>query len=146
MVYGLTLDIARAQNGLVADELFTSVRSRRVSDQIAEQLQAAIFAGKLKPGDRLPPERELVERFEASRASVREATRALELTGLIAVRPGAGGGAYVTVPNFDLLANALRTMLRANRFDASDLYQARLLLEPGIAEIAARLAEPEDVA
>ncbi|HEX6511658.1 MAG TPA: GntR family transcriptional regulator, partial [Chloroflexota bacterium] len=81
--------------------LFRSVRTRRVSEQIEQQLAAAIFAGKLKPGDRLPPERELVERFEASRASVREATRALELAGLITIRPGAGGGAYVTTPDFD---------------------------------------------
>lgn len=145
MVYGLTLDMGE---DAVKDspELFRSVRSRRISDQIAQQLQTAIFAGRLKPGDRLPPERELVERFEASRASVREATRQLEMAGLISVRPGAGGGAYVTQPDFNLLANALHTMLQANRFDLVELYQARLLLEPGIAEIAARVADDEDVA
>ncbi|HVA23056.1 MAG TPA: FCD domain-containing protein [Chloroflexota bacterium] len=128
------------------DDLFRSVRTRRVSEQIVQQLQAAIFAGKLKPGDRLPPERELVERFQASRASVREATRTLEIAGLIAVRPGAGGGAHVTSPDFGLVANALRTMLRAGRFELSELYQARLLLEPGVAEIAARVADAEDIA
>lgn len=144
MVYGLTLDM-EGEPVKVSTDLFRSVRSRRVSEQIVQQLQAAIFAGKLKPGDRLPPERELVERFEASRASIREATRTLELAGLIAVRPGAGGGAYVTTPNFELVADALHTMLRANQFDIGELYQARLLLEPGIAEIAARVAEPEDI-
>lgn len=128
------------------DELFRSVRSRRVSEQIAYQLQEAIFSGRLKPGDRLPPERELVEQFEASRASVREATRTLELSGLVAIRPGAGGGAYVTEPNFDLVANALRTMLHAGRFELVELYQARLLLEPGVAEIAALSADADDIA
>ncbi|SRR5581483_1861162 len=142
MVYGLTLDMTQMA---ATGDLFQSVRSRRVSDQIAEQLQSAIFSGKLKPGDRLPPERELVERFQASRSSVREAIRALEITGLIAVRPGAGGGAHVTSPDFDLLANALRTMLRANQFDVSELYQARLLIEPGVAEIAAGVASAEDI-
>jgi len=128
-----------------ARTLFHSVRSGRVSEQIAEQLQAAIFSGELKPGDRLPPERELVERFEASRASVREATRSLQLAGLISIRPGAGGGAYVTTPNFELVARALQTMLQAGTFEPTELYQARLLLEPGIAEIAAREADPDDV-
>jgi GntR family transcriptional regulator, transcriptional repressor for pyruvate dehydrogenase complex len=127
-------------------ELFRSVRSGRVSEQIVEQFQEAIFAGKLKPGDRLPPERELVYRFQASRASVREAMRCLAMSGLIAVRPGAGGGACVTAPDFDLVANALRTMLRANQFDGAELYKARLLLEPGIAEMAASLADAEDLA
>jgi GntR family transcriptional regulator, transcriptional repressor for pyruvate dehydrogenase complex len=127
-------------------DMFRSVRTRRISEQIAQQLSAAIFAGKLRPGDRLPPERELVERFEASRASVREATRSLEMAGLITVRPGAGGGAHVTTPDFDLVANALRTMLRAGRFELAELYQARLLLEPGVAEIAARAAGEDDVA
>jgi GntR family transcriptional repressor for pyruvate dehydrogenase complex len=122
------------------------VRTGRISEQIAQQLQAAIFAGQLKPGDRLPPERELVERFEASRTSVREAMRTLELAGLISVRAGAHGGAYVTAPNFELVARALQTMLHAGTFDLMELYQARLLLEPGIAEIAAREADPEDVA
>jgi GntR family transcriptional repressor for pyruvate dehydrogenase complex len=146
MVYGLTLDMREGDSVKTADEMFRSVRTQRVSDQIIEQLQAAIFSGKLKPGDRLPPERELVERFQASRASVREATRTLELAGLVTVRPGAGGGAYVTAPNFELVANALRTMLRAGRFELTELYQARLLLEPGIAEIAAKAADDEDVA
>lgn len=125
---------------------FHSVRSRRVSEQIVAQLEEAIFAGRLRPGDRLPPERELVEQFQASRASVREATRTLELTGLISIRPGAGGGAYVTAPKFDLVANALRTMLQAGSFELTELYQARLLLEPGVAETAARLADAEDIA
>ncbi|HLQ31814.1 MAG TPA: FadR/GntR family transcriptional regulator [Chloroflexota bacterium] len=128
------------------DDMFRSVRTRRVSDLISQQLEAAIFSGRLKPGDRLPPERELVDRFEASRASVREAVRTLELAGLVAIRPGAGGGAYVTQPDFDLVANALRTMLRAGRFELTELYQARLLLEPGVAEIAARVADAEDIA
>ncbi|MBV9121103.1 MAG: FadR family transcriptional regulator [Chloroflexi bacterium] len=131
---------------MAEDITFRSVRTRRISEQIAEQLQSAIFAGKLKPGDRLPPERELVERFEASRASIREATRSLELAGLVTIRPGAGGGAYVTTPDFDVVANVLRTLLLTNQFDLRELYQARLLLEPGIAEIAAETAGDDDIA
>jgi len=128
------------------NDMFRSVRSRRISEQIVEQLEAAIFAGALKPGDRLPSERELVEQFEASRATVREAVRTLELNGLVSIRAGAGGGAYVSAPRFDVLANALRTMLQAGRFELAELYQARLLLEPGVAEIAAEVADAEDIA
>ena len=66
------------------------VKSTRIYQEIVRQIKALVGDGKLKSGDRLPPERELTERFRVSRTSVREALRAIESTGLIEIRPGEG--------------------------------------------------------
>jgi GntR family transcriptional repressor for pyruvate dehydrogenase complex len=129
-----------------AAALFQPIRGHRLSAQIAEQLQLAIFSGAIAEGDRLPPERELVERFGASRASVQEAVHQLEHQGLVTIRRGSGGGAFVIKPDFAKVSAMLQTVIRANRFDPRELYQARLLIEPGVAEIAARARDPETVA
>lgn len=129
-----------------ATALFQPIRGHRLSAQIAEQLQLAIFSGAIPEGARLPPERALVERFQASRASVQEAIHMLEMQGLVTIRRGSSGGAFVTKPDFAKVAAMLQTVVRANRFDVTELYQARQLIEPGIAEIAARVAGSEDIA
>src|SRR5919108_2070762 len=72
------------------DVSFTAVRKTRVFEGVAQQIQRLIVDGALKPGDRLPPERELAERFAVSRSSVRDAIRTLELVGLVVPRQGEG--------------------------------------------------------
>src|SRR3954454_1177452 len=79
-------------------DLFAPITVARASSSIADQIRAAIVGGRLNQGERLPPERELAEQFGVSRVTVRDALRALEAMGLIEVRVGARGGAYVTVP------------------------------------------------
>src|SRR5258707_14273136 len=69
------------------------VKSTRIYEEIVRQVKRLIAEGKVKSGDRLPPERDLVEEFMVSRTAVREALRALEGSGLIDVR--AGEGAFV---------------------------------------------------
>ncbi|MDE3076738.1 MAG: FadR family transcriptional regulator [Chloroflexota bacterium] len=125
---------------------FRPVRTGKISDDIRRQLETAIFNGQFKPGDRLPPERVLVERFAASRSSVREALRSLQSGGLVTVRPGSGGGAYVAAPYVELMNSTLWAILKTNHIDERELYQARLLLEPGIAEMAARRVTEADLA
>jgi GntR family transcriptional repressor for pyruvate dehydrogenase complex len=126
--------------------MFQPIRGHRLSAQIAEQLQLAIFSGAIPEGARLPPERLLVERFQASRTSVQEAVHLLEVQGLVTIRRGSSGGAFVTKPDFAKVTAMLQTVVRGNRFDVTELYQARQLIEPGIAEVAARVATPEAIA
>jgi GntR family transcriptional repressor for pyruvate dehydrogenase complex len=135
--------MSESQTGLAAS--FEPVRGQRLSTMIVEQLQSAIFSGAIAEGSRLPPERELMARFEASRASVQEAVHILERTGLVVIRRGAAGGAFVTRPDFVRIGSMLKLMLQANRFALGELYEARLLIEPGGAEIAARLATTDDI-
>ena len=75
--------------------MFKTAKFSRISQNIVQQIRQAILQGKLKPGDRLPPEKELAEDFGVSKASLREAFRALEALGLLGVRQGVSGGAFI---------------------------------------------------
>ncbi len=87
-----------ATSSSARDELFRPVNQGRMSEVIIEQIRLLIRQGQLKPGDRLPAERDLCERFQVSRVTVREALRVLEAAGLIEIRVGARGGTFVTAP------------------------------------------------
>ena len=76
--------------------MFSPVNVDRVSQVIVDQIKLLIRDGRLQPGDRLPSERELCQRFGVSRVTVREALRVLEAGGLLAIRVGAHGGAFLT--------------------------------------------------
>src|ERR1700731_5409654 len=82
-------------------QLFSRVSVGRISEIIVEQIRLLMRQGQLKPGDRLPPERDLCERFGVSRVTVREALRMLESAGLVEIRVGARAGVFVTVPSSD---------------------------------------------
>jgi GntR family transcriptional repressor for pyruvate dehydrogenase complex len=120
------------------------VRSTRIYEEIVRQIRIMIADGHLKSGDRLPPERDLAERFRVSRTSVREAMRSLESRGLIGIRPGEG--AFVREVSVETLVEPLALVILAQRETIADLYEARRLLEPPIAGLAARRASPDEVA
>ena len=75
--------------------MFGVVRAPRVYEHIVAQIERAIYEGRLAHGDKLPPERQLVREFAASRVAVREALRALEHRGLVEVRQGSAGGYFI---------------------------------------------------
>jgi GntR family transcriptional repressor for pyruvate dehydrogenase complex len=119
------------------------VRSTRVYLEIVRQIRGLIGDGHLKSGDRLPPERDLAERFRVSRTSVREALRTLESLGLIEIR--AGEGAFVREISVEALIEPLALVILTQREVISELYEARRLLEPPIAGLAALRATGEEV-
>ena len=124
--------------------MFKPVHTRRTFEEAVEQIAEAIHVGELHLGDRLPSERTLAEQMGISRPTLREATRVLADSGLIEVRPGAGGGTFVkseAVP-FDLLQQ--RSELRMS--EIAGVLEARRLLEPRVAQIAAMNADDEDFA
>ena len=92
--------------------LFVQASQNRIYQDIVEQIQSAIFDGSMRPGEKLPPERELVEVFKTSRPTLREALRTLEQKGLIEIRLGVKGGAYVRTPNSELMAENLGVLVR----------------------------------
>src|SRR5260370_7577124 len=89
------------------------IRKTKVYEKIAHQIQRLIRDGLLKPGDKLPPERELASMFQVSRSSLRDAIRALELMGL--VEPRQGEGTVVRDLPADSPANPLATLLARTR-------------------------------
>lgn len=124
---------------------FQSLQTTRVSDEIGRQIREVIFAGKLKPGDKLPTERELVEQFHSSRASVREAVRSLEHLGLVKIRRGAGGGTYVSEANHRSVTESFRVRMQMNKGTVDHLTEARILLEPAVCRLAAKHADAQDL-
>jgi GntR family transcriptional regulator, transcriptional repressor for pyruvate dehydrogenase complex len=129
----------------VAPELFDQISTGRVSNQIVTRLGDAIREGSLLPGDRLPPERELAERFGVSRVTVRDALRVLEVLGMIEVRVGAGGGPVVRAPGAEVVGESLRNLLMTSTVDPVDIAEARLLLDLGTVALAAARASEEDL-
>jgi GntR family transcriptional repressor for pyruvate dehydrogenase complex len=120
------------------------VKSTRIYEEIVRQVRGLIAEGKLRSGDRLPPERDLAEKFMVSRTSVREALRALQSRGLIEIR--AGEGAFVKAISVEALIEPLALVILPHREAVGELFEARRLLEPAIAALAARRATPEEIA
>jgi DNA-binding FadR family transcriptional regulator len=92
---------------------FVKVRRVRSFDDVVEQVRRSIADGAIEAGERLPSERELAEQFGVSRATLREALRALEALGLLEIRLGAHGGAYAVEQSDDKLTAAFRDVLTA---------------------------------
>jgi len=119
------------------------VRRTRVYEEVAERIRRLIVDGRLRAGDKLPPERELAERFGVSRTSVRDAIRMLELIGLLEPRQGEGTVVRDLTP--DSLAQPLASILIHNRALLAELLEVRKMFEPPLAARAAALARPEDI-
>jgi DNA-binding FadR family transcriptional regulator len=109
----------------------------RISEEVVEQLKRSILQGIYKPGDRLPPERELAEQFQVSRVAIREALRVLQKSGFIVTRPGAQGGTFVTDLSYQHLAEAFLDLLLAEKISIAELNQVRQIIEPEMTRIAA---------
>lgn len=121
-----------------------TIQRTKIYEEVAAQLERLILDGALKPGDKLPPERELAERFDVSRSAVREALRSLELKGLVEPRPGEG--TLVRTPSIDSLLNPLASLLGQKLELVGELLEVRTMVEPHLAGRAARNATAEDIA
>ena len=111
------------------------ISTKRIYQSVIEQFIGLITGGKLKIGDKLPPERELAERFNVSRASIREAFRAMEIIGIIEVRPG--GGSYVTELNIANFMSTIAPLFMRTNDTEQDLLEFRRLLETEAVRLAA---------
>ena len=120
------------------------VKSTKVYEAVVLQIQALIAQGKLLPGEKLPPERELAERFGVGRNSVREAVRQLELLGLVEVRQGEG--TFISRATIDNVIAPFVSVLVQNPNLYGEILDFRKMLEPKIAALAAERATPENIA
>jgi GntR family transcriptional repressor for pyruvate dehydrogenase complex len=106
-------------------QLDVSGDSRRVFEDVCEQVRADLARGLLKPGDRLPAEREMAERFGIGRNAVREALRALENAGIVRLQKGRNGGAYIRSPNTNRVTGAIKDLIDYGSLGWKDLTEAR---------------------
>jgi len=123
---------------------FTAVRKTRVFEGVVLQIQRLIVDGALKPGERLPPERELAARLSVSRSSVRDAIRILELAGLVV--PRQGEGTVVADLGPENVAAPIAAILLRKRELIGELLDVRRMIEPTLAARAAERATPEEIA
>jgi GntR family transcriptional repressor for pyruvate dehydrogenase complex len=142
-----TSDAAEARDTprLAQPGMFDKVSVGRISETIVDQIRQLMRQGQLRPGDRLPAERDLCERFGVSRVTVREALRMLESSGLVEIRVGARGGAFVTIPTSEHVGDGLADMLSLSALTAADVTEVRLILEVGIVPIVVARATEEDL-
>ena len=125
--------------------MYKIVRSSRLYEQIVQQVEESIHKGAMKPGDQLPPERELAQQFGVSRTAVREAVKALREKGLVEAYPGRG--TFITDGTSYSMRQSLDRMLRVGQAEGSGfLAEVREILEPEIAGMAATRADTEDLA
>jgi GntR family transcriptional regulator, transcriptional repressor for pyruvate dehydrogenase complex len=125
---------------------FVPAQRVRSFDHIVDQIRDAIASGGIAPGERLPSERDLGATFGVSRTTLREALRALEAQGVLEIRTGSRGGAFVAEPSSELVAGALGSLLRFRSATARELAEFRVPFEAENAAWAARRADPSALA
>ncbi len=123
---------------------FAAIRTKKVYEEVVEQIKALIASGNLKPGQQLPPERELAQRFGVSRPSMREAFSILETLGVIEIRPG--DGTYVAKRLTGSLLSPMALSLDRTKRRILESYEVREVLEIEATRLAAGRATAEDKA
>jgi GntR family transcriptional regulator, transcriptional repressor for pyruvate dehydrogenase complex len=135
--------VARNPGRTIDPLAFETIHRGRVYEQVLRQIQEQIASGRLKPGDKLPPERVLAQRFQVSRSSIRDAIQALQTLRL--VRSRQGGATAVCEISADSLVSPLSRALKQQGLVA-ELMEARKMIEPLLAARAATNATDQDVA
>jgi GntR family transcriptional repressor for pyruvate dehydrogenase complex len=119
-------------------------REARLSDKVTEAILETIASNELKPGDPLPPERELGRQFGVSRTVIREAVRALAAKGLLEVR--SGSGVRIVAVDGETVSESMRHFVRGSRLEYGKVDEIRHVLEVAAAGLAAERATGEDIA
>lgn len=122
---------------------FEPVQPVRAYERIVQQIEEAILRGDLRPGERLPSERDLVRQFSVSRASVREALRVLQSNGMIRSRAGDPAGPEILPFSPATLQKSMTTLARVSELSLTELIQFRMLLD-GTANLLAAQLRTED--
>ena len=125
---------------------FRRVHVARAFEDIAGQIRGELCEGRLRAGDRLPDERELASQFGVSRNTLREALRSLEIAGLITLRKGAAGGAFVKDSNGEVVVSSLRDMYHLGALTPKQVTEARIWIESAIVRAACERHAARDIA
>ncbi len=126
--------------------LFKPLPSKRAFEEIADQVKELVYSRTLKPGDRLPSERELAVRFRTGRMAVREALRILEQSGLIQIRQGSDGGSFVRDVDPGVASQSVSDAITRANIGLQDIITVRLALEDLVAGLAIERITVEELA
>ena len=125
--------------------MFKAAKQTRIFQDVVDQIQETILAGKLMPGEMLPSERELKAMLQVSRGTLREALRVLEQKGLIEIKLGVGGGAVVQDISYDQINESLALLIRYQKVSLQHLTEFRVGVEGRVSALAAERATPADI-
>ena len=125
--------------------MFTPVRSKRTFEDVSQQMKELIIQGMLRPGDKLPPEAELSKQFRVGRQTVREALRILELSGLISIQKGFGGGPTVRDNVVGRATEVLLDAFKMAKISFDEVTTARLAIEKAVLNEALDRADDDDI-
>lgn len=116
---------------------FLPAKPKRAFDDIIDQVRDLLRSGELSPGQKLPNERDFALQLGVSRNTVREALRMLEIAGLVTLKKGRTGGAFVTASNSEAVSQGISDGLALTQYSIADLTEARIVLESFIVRKAA---------
>jgi GntR family transcriptional regulator, transcriptional repressor for pyruvate dehydrogenase complex len=122
-----------------------AIKVPKAGEVVAERIRRQIATGQLAVGHQLPQEEDLTAMFGIARTTLREALRVLESQGLIKIKRGRGGGAIVTEPKLDSVAEMMAVIMQMRRTTLGDLDDARMMIEPPLAGRLARAHTDEDL-
>ena len=123
---------------------FKKIKPRRAFEEICEIIRDQLSAGILRPGDKLPPERELALQLGVGRNAVREALRSLEFAGVIVLRKGTKGGAFVREGDPGTMTQVLQDLMNLGSISLAELIEARLHIQDVVVRLAALRATQAD--
>lgn len=115
---------------------YKKIKIRRGYEEVCDQIRSQLSSGDLKVGDKLLSERALAEEFSVSRVVVREALRTLEMSGIIELRLGVKGGAYVRDGNARMLTKSFEDLMMLGRISMKNLIQARRIIHGAVLQAA----------
>jgi GntR family transcriptional regulator, transcriptional repressor for pyruvate dehydrogenase complex len=124
---------------------FETVKTNRISHNIVEQIRTAIFDGELKIGDQLPPEKKFAKHFGVSKSSLREAYRVLEAYGLLEIRQGMSGGAFIKEVALTTIKESLANYFFFQNPGLKEYTQIRTFLETQVVRICAETITSKDI-
>lgn len=122
------------------------VQARRTFERVVQHIREQLASGSLKPGDKLPSEKDLAEQLQVGRNAVREALRNLENAGLIAMELGVKGGAFIREGDSGKVTQVMRDMVHLGSISVDDLTELRIHLLDVVVRLACERATDEDFA
>lgn len=125
---------------------FKPLGATRTFEQVASTVREMLANGALKPGDQLPAERQLARQLRVSRSALREALRTLEFAGIITLKRGKNGGAFISADPRATASDRVSDLLQLGRLSWDDLTEARLWIVEIVVRVAAKRATAKDIA
>jgi GntR family transcriptional repressor for pyruvate dehydrogenase complex len=125
---------------------FAPIQTRRTFEEICERIRGRLTSGELKPGDKLPAERDLAQQLGVGRNALREALRSLEIAGIVELRKGVKGGAFIRTGDPERMNAVMQDMFSLGSITVAELAETRVHVQDLVMRLACERATEEDFA